>query len=197
MDNPSTPIPPIPAPTPLWQRAYLWQLVGAALFAIGGILVFCLLVPREGISITESIILGVCLLVASLFLAVISLFMCREDRRKRARWARVQSGGVPVKAQILSVYADYSAFTRRARARLSRLDCTYSPTDPTCVQQASGQAAIWLFTSERFLTPQHKFEGYVTVYVVPSSPDDYYVDLNSLEVTEVQDAPLSTSDDII
>ena len=195
--EPNAPTSPIPAPSPWWARAYVWQLLLAVLFAVGGIVSLSLLIPSGKVPLSDAVILGVCLLLAALMLTAISLFMWREDRNKCARWAQVKAEGIPVKAQILSVYPDYSAFTRRGRGRMSRLDCTYYPDGATVTQRASGQAAIWLFTSERFLTPQHQFEGYVTVYVIPSAPDSYYVDLNSLEVTEVHDAPPKTSDDII
>ena len=184
--------PPIPAPKHWWMRAYIWQSVAAVLFVIGGVLVLALL--TKGGSKRDAIILGVCLLVSALILGTISISLWREDSRKRKRLAHVAECGVPIKAQILSVYQDYAGFTPRARARFGRLDCVYYPKAQEVAQTESGQSAIWLFTSERFLRPAHKFEGYVTVYVVPSAPDDYYVDLNSLEVTTVQDASDETPD---
>jgi hypothetical protein len=141
-------------------------------------------------SYTESMILGICLGVASLILAALAISMWRDDERHAAGLERVKALGTPVRAEVLSIFPDYMGLTRKSRNRYCRLDCAYCPETEGATQQESGQSRIWLFTSDRFAAPEHKFKGHVTVYVIPNAPDDYYVDLTSLEVEEVLDAPI-------
>lgn len=153
--------------------------------------------PDVVVPYTDAIVLGALLGVAGLLLVAVASSIWHEERKTRARWARVRRDGVPVQATVLNVYNDYTGLTKAARRRYSRLDCAYYPTSPAAQQRESGQASVWLFTSERFYRPVSKFEGNVTVYVVPSAPDDYFVDLTSLTVLEVHDAPDSPADDAI
>jgi len=148
--------------------------------------------PSTVVPYTDAMVLGILLGVAGLILTAISASMWREDNKRRARWDRVRREGVPVRARVLSVFNDYLGLTARARKRFSRLDCVYYPEADSASQQESGEADVWLFTSERFLTPEYQFGGNVTVYVIPSAPDDYYVDLTTLEVEITQ----STTQDI-
>lgn len=133
-----------------------------------------------------TIVLGVCLAVAGLVIAALGISQLKDEQKRKKRMQHVQEAGRPVEAMVLSVFPDYMGLRKRDRTRYSRLDCAHYPTVKH-PQQESGQDAMWIFTSERFLTPSNKFKGKVTVWVVEDNHDDYYVDLTTLQVEEVDD----------
>ncbi len=139
--------------------------------------------PTQVEPYVDMIVLGACLAVAAVVLGFIGVFATREDCKRRKRWQDVLAEGVPVAATVISIYPDYVGLTKRARRRYSRLDCAYTPA-----RAEAAEGSVWLFTSERFLTPEAKFEGNVTVYVVPNRPENYYVDLDSLVIDRVVEA---------
>lgn len=150
--------------------------------------------PQVVVPYTDMAVLAICLAVAAVASAWVGLSMWREERKHYKKWARVQQEGTPVEAKVINVYNDYLGLTRRARQHYSRLDCAYI-NQSGVKQEESGRNDLWLFTSERFATPDSKFEGTVTVYVIPDNPDDYYVDLQSLQVDRVLDEN-KTADEI-
>ena len=138
---------------------------------------------------SEAMILGICLAAAALVAAALAASIGRDDRRKRQRYLRVAADGVPVVADVLNVYPDYTGFTRRSRQMYSRLDCAYLPDAPL-MQTESGREDLWLFTSDRFPTPAGDIKGHVTVYVRTDAPDEYYVDLTTLTPPDTDEPPI-------
>lgn len=128
--------------------------------------------------------LGACLLAAGVIVAALAGMGLADSRKRAKRLRAVAERGVAVEAQVVNVYNDLTGLSKRRRNAFCRLDCYYTPTPDRAVE---GDGGVWIFTSERFANPHHRFTGTVTVYVTPDDPDNYYVDLQSLSVRNVQE----------
>lgn len=130
--------------------------------------------------------MGICLFVGAAMLAVLATNFLRDDRKRLQTLRAIAEKGTPVECEVVSVFHDVTAMGPKKK-QTYRLECAFTPSDAG--ENAEGEKApILVFMSEPFLNPSRAaFKGKVTTYVDLNNPDDYYVDVDSLQIEETKD----------
>ena len=143
--------------------------------------------PQTVQSYSTDITLSICLLVAGVMTAILATSFCNDDRKRKKRLTAAAQNGQPVLCDIAGVFPDLTAMGPKKK-QMYRLECTYVH------EKGEGEESeIWVFLSDRFVNLRGNFGGKITTYVDPVNPDNYWVDLDTLQLVEVD----STNPDAI
>lgn len=138
--------------------------------------------PQKVQSYSNDITLTICLVVAAAMLVILATSFLGDNRKRYRRLLAASEKGQPYLCTVASVFQDLTAVGPKKK-QMYRLECTYVHEGAEGEQQQ-----IWVFMSDRFVNLRGNFGGTVTTYVDPDNPDNYWVDLDTLQIEEV-DAP--------